>query len=196
MRFPALAFLTAVASPLAVVAANDTPSPTPPSAADRLGIVFAPPPPAPAEPALPWTNAAPPLPADLDGETVEAETPLPAVEATEPPLRFTAEELLTAEGRLEFAKDKYLSTTYRLTIGPLAQLALYYNNWLTVFGGWHPNDAEAITLYQDDLWRQRKERVDEIIARSVLLDPTQAAELKPLSRDFRTMRTAVPDYRY
>ena len=61
-------------------------------------------------------------------------------------------ELLSDKGRLELAKQRYISPVYAKTLGPLAALAGFLANPL---GGIVANNAEAMALYEDD---ERKRR--------------------------------------
>jgi hypothetical protein len=53
---------------------------------------------------------------------------------------------LTDGAKLEIAEKRYISPLYRVTFGPLSQVAAYYFNFLSVLHGWHPNEAEALRL--------------------------------------------------
>jgi len=65
-------------------------------------------------------------------------------------LNLEPHEMLTQRGRMVEAKRKHLSPVYQKTFGPLAQLAGYYFNWLSILGGWHPNDTEAYLFAEQD----------------------------------------------
>ena len=59
------------------------------------------------------------------------------------------EEMLTEYGRVQYAKKKFTTPLYRATFGPLAQIAGFYFNFFTILNGWHPSEAEAMTLYRE-----------------------------------------------
>lgn len=65
-------------------------------------------------------------------------------------LNLEPHEMLTDRGRMKEAQKKYLSPVYQKTFGPLAQLAGYYFNWLSILGGWHPNESEAALFAEQD----------------------------------------------
>ena len=65
-------------------------------------------------------------------------------------VKLTATDVLTDGAKLEIAEKRYISPLYRVTFGPLSQIAAYYFNFLSVLHGWHPNEAEALTLYRQD----------------------------------------------
>ena len=58
-------------------------------------------------------------------------------------------EMLTEYGLVQYAKKKFTTPLYRATFGPLAQIAAYYFNFFSILNGWHPSDAEAMTLYRE-----------------------------------------------
>ena len=65
-------------------------------------------------------------------------------------VKLTATDVLSDGAKLEIAEKRYISPLYRVTFGPLSQVAAYYFNFLSVLHGWHPNEAEALTLYRQD----------------------------------------------
>ncbi len=93
-------------------------------------------------------------------------------------------DLLTPKGRLDLAKKRYLTPAYQKTLGPLAQVAAYYFDFLAIFGGWHPNDAEAMLLYEDDAQKRRNTEMAELLslARFGGPEPGQIRLDKPLDR--------------
>lgn len=84
---------------------------------------------------------------------------LPPYYVREKELRLKERELLTEHGKLLYAKKRFLSPSYQKIFGPLSQLAGYYLNFLSLFGGWHPNDAEARVLMEQE---ERLERMREL----------------------------------
>lgn len=89
-------------------------------------------------------------------------------------------ELLTNHGRLELAKKRFTPPLYRATLGPLSQLATYYFNFLSILGGWHPNDAEALTLYAESERVQRLHDFDDLVSLEEFDDARTGAELRQL----------------
>jgi hypothetical protein len=76
------------------------------------------------------------------------------------------------------AEAKYLSPLYRVTFGPLSQIAAYYFNFLTILHGWHPNEAEAVTLYRQDERLKMLEKLDSLVRLEKIADPKEAKELQ------------------
>jgi hypothetical protein len=93
-------------------------------------------------------------------------------------------DLLTPKGRLDLAKKVYLTPVYEKTFGPLSQLAAYYTDFLAIFGGWHPNDGEAMALYEDDAQKRRNTEMADLmnLVRLGELEPGQIRLDKPLAR--------------
>jgi len=137
----------------------------PPSAAERLGFKFNP----VKEPAPPATASAP----APDGTVV-----MPKFLVRESRAKPTEEDLMTPAEKLSQAKKENISPLYAVTFGPLSQLAGYYFNWLGILGGWHPNDAEALVLHQQNVRLRKMSEFDDMVEMVRLADPKQAAELK------------------
>jgi hypothetical protein len=78
-------------------------------------------------------------------------------------VKLTETDVLTDTAKLEMAEKKYISPLYRVTFGPLSQLAGYYFNFLTILNGWHPNEAEARTLYLEDDRLQMLDEMDSLV---------------------------------
>jgi len=94
---------------------------------------------------------------------------LPKYFVTEKRLPFTEREIQTPKGRLELAKKTYLSPVYQKTFGPLSNIyALFYNP----LGGWHPNDPEAMALYQDADQMRRNQEMEALMRLDALQDKT------------------------
>ena len=87
-------------------------------------------------------------------------------------------DMLTSYGRLELAKSKFTTPLYQVTLGPLSQVAAYYFNVLTIFNGWHPNDAEAMTLYNESERVQILKDFDDLSQLEESSDPKTINELK------------------
>lgn len=76
---------------------------------------------------------------------------------------FNARDVLTPAGRLDLAKKTYLTPAYEKTFGPLGTLASYYFNFMAIFGGWHPNDADALALYADADQKRRNVEMNSLL---------------------------------
>jgi hypothetical protein len=100
-----------------------------------------------------------------------------------------AKEMLTDYGRLQFAKKTFTTPLYRATFGPLSQVATYYFNFLTILNGWHPSDAEAMTLYRESERVQILADFDELCRLEKLRDPHAAKELRQMRSE--VWRTGV-----
>jgi hypothetical protein len=96
-------------------------------------------------------------------------------------------EVLTERGRLELAEKRYISPLYRVTFGPLSQLAAYYLNFLTILGGWHPNEAEAMTLYRQDERLERLRELDALTRLEMFGDARDAKEFQRLRFEARLL---------
>lgn len=77
--------------------------------------------------------------------------------------KLPTDELLTPYGKVQYAEKAYLSPTYRAMIGPLAQIATYYFDFTAILGGWHPNRAEAMTIYNEEMRVKRASAMKELI---------------------------------
>jgi hypothetical protein len=95
-------------------------------------------------------------------------------------------DILTPKATLDLAKDTYLSPLYRVTFGPLAQLAAYYTNVLTLLNGWHPNDAEAAVLLQQDRRLQKLNEIDSLIDLELIDDPKASKSFELIRFDAST----------
>jgi hypothetical protein len=140
------------------------------SAADRLGISFKP---------VPAQQG--PAPAPAPG-TIALPTYI-VRESREP---LTADLILTPKAALELAKDKYLSPLYRVTFGPFAQIAAYYTNFLTLFNGWHPNDAEALVLYNQDRRLEQLTELNDLIDLEMIDNPQAGKQLEGVRFELST----------
>ena len=133
-----------------------------PTAAERLGISFNP----PKDPEIITVPAAAP------GTIV-----MPRFEIKDSRLKLTRDDLPSPAEKLLEAKREYISPLYASTFGPLSQLAGYAMNFLTIFGGWHPNNAEATVLYVQDARLRNIREFDDLIDLERLADPKEANEL-------------------
>ena len=107
---------------------------------------------------------------------------------------LNSRDVLTPKGRLDFAKKTYLTPAYEKTFGPLGTLASYYFDFLAVFGGWHPNDADAMALYNDADQKRRNTEMKDLEDLAALADPTvtKLPKLKPLDRSKAGWHLVVP----
>jgi len=69
---------------------------------------------------------------------------------------------------LELAKKTYLSPVYEKTLGPIAAIAAFLTNPL---GGFHANDIEAMTLYENEQQKRRNTEMADLQAMAALSDP-------------------------
>ena len=89
---------------------------------------------------------------------------------TTPRVKLTEKDVLTDQARLALAKKNQLTPLYQVTFGPLAQLGTYYANWLSILGGWHPNDLEATVLERQEEDIRRKTEMDHLLRLETLDD--------------------------
>ena len=97
---------------------------------------------------------------------------------TAPRVKLTEKETLTNKGRLALAQKQHITPLYRATFGPLSQLATYYFNWPSILGGWHPNEAEAMTLYRQEERLKMLDEMDSLIRLETLHNPKEAKQFK------------------
>jgi len=114
------------------------------------------------------------LPNDDSGEAVK----MPKFVVLAPRIVIQEKELLTDYGRVELAKKQFTTPLYRATFGPLAQVATYYFNFLTILNGWHPSDAEAMTLYRESERVRILSDFDDLCRLEGLGDPNAGEELR------------------
>jgi hypothetical protein len=93
-------------------------------------------------------------------------------------VKLSETDVLTDSGKLELAEKRYISPLYRVTFGPLSQLAGYYFNFLSIFQGWHPNEAEAVTLYRQDERLKMLSELDSLIRLETIGDAKEGKELQ------------------
>ncbi len=94
--------------------------------------------------------------------------------------QLTDHDVLTEKGQLELDRRRYISPLYQVTFGPLSQLAAYLQNPLSLFGGWHPSDAEATALARQDRRLERLSTLDDLISLESLGDPKVKAEMQSI----------------
>jgi hypothetical protein len=138
-----------------------------PSAAERLGFKYN-----PVKESVSPPAAEVPVP---DGTVV-----MPKFLVRESRVKPTEEELLTPSEKLAAAKKENISPLYAVTFGPLSQLAGYYLNFLSILGGWHPNDAEALVLYEQNVRVRKMNEFDDMVAMVKLADQKEAADLQAM----------------
>jgi hypothetical protein len=95
-------------------------------------------------------------------------------------IKVTEDDVRTPEETLALAKKEYISPLYQVTFGPLSQLAAYYLNFPSILGGWHPGNAEAMTLHAQDLRVRKMKEFDDMVDMTALVDPKEAKTLKLL----------------
>ena len=119
---------------------------------------------------------------------------LPKFEVRDRRIDLTEREVLNERGLIDTAKQRYLTPAYQKTFGQLSELALLYFNPLALLGGWHPNDAEAMALYEQDERLRRMRRSDELLDLYHLDDPNSAIKLKELLYDTYRHDQAPPTH--
>jgi hypothetical protein len=119
---------------------------------------------------------------------------LPKFEVRDRRIDLTEREVLNERGLIDAAKQRYLTPAYQKTFGQLSELALLYFNPLALLGGWHPNDAEAMTLYEQDERLRRMRRSDELLDLYHLDDTKDAIKLKELLYDTYRHEQAPPTH--
>lgn len=116
------------------------------------------------------------------GPTEPGVVRLPNYAVVERPLVFTEDEMLTAQGRVDLAKKRYLSPIYQKTIGPLMAVVGFL---AAPLGGWRPNSPEAMALYYDDDAKRRRAEMSGLEDIARLADEAKAirAEQRRKSRE-------------
>ena len=93
-------------------------------------------------------------------------------------VKLSETDVLTSEAKLETAEKRYISPIYRVTFGPLGQVAAYYFNFLSILNGWHPNEAEAMTLYHQDERLRMLAELDSLCRLEMIGDAKDAKEFQ------------------
>lgn len=141
----------------------------------RLGISFSP-------PAAKETESAPASVPSFPTGSSEPIAPgivlLDPYYISGPRVKLSEKQTLTGKGRLALAQKQQITPLYRLTFGPLSQLAAYYLNWPSILGGWHPNQAEAMTLYRQEERLKMLDEMDSLIRLETLGDAKTAKQFK------------------
>ena len=100
--------------------------------------------------------------------------------------KLTEETVLTDKAALALAEDKYISPLYRVTFGPLMQIAAYLHDPLSIANGWHPNEAEAKTLRRQDRRLEQLNEIDSLIGLEMIDDSKDAKKFQNLRYDAAT----------
>lgn len=161
--------------------AADQSNSSPISASTRLGIKFSPP-----NSDSPSATTAPQAAVPRLTDPSLPLTILKPYLVTTPRIKLTEKEVLTDKARLELAKKTQLTPLYRLTFGPLSQLGTYYFNWLSILGGWHPNDLEAMILYRQEEDLRRKAEMNSLVRLESLYDAKDEKLLQRLKPEETT----------
>lgn len=104
-------------------------------------------------------------------------------------VKLAPRDALSAKGRMQVAEKRYISPLYRTTFGPLSQIAAYYYNWPSIFTGWHPNEAEAMTLYREADRVRILSEVDNLVRLEMIGDARETKRLKRIRTEVR--RTGI-----
>ncbi|MGA2693945.1 MAG: hypothetical protein ABSF76_16400 [Opitutaceae bacterium] len=139
------------------------------SAAERLGFSYT--------PLKNASEASVPFKSSLDAIL------MPKFMVNESRESLTEKNVLTYEGTLKIAKDRYISPLYRVTFGPLAQIAAYINDPLSILKGWHPSDSEAMALYRQDERLERLSELDSLIGLELVDSAKDTKEFQKLRSD-------------
>lgn len=136
------------------------------STLDQLGFKFVPPEKTEEVPTL-FTH--PP-------EVIEMEASLPLYEVEAPKLKLRENDIATNKLRVERAVNRYTSPLYRATFGPLSQVAGYAFNIPSILAGWHPNEAEAMALREEDIKIERMEDMKRLSRLNLIGNPNAAKD--------------------
>jgi hypothetical protein len=126
--------------------------------ADKLGVAFY-----------------PTLPSDTEVEDVFV---LPKFEVRDSRIELDERDVLSSKELLAQAKARYLHPVYQKTLGQLSAAAGILANLLSILNGWHPNDAEATVLFQEDERLRHIKESKEWIDVFKKTDPAAFKELK------------------
>ncbi len=134
--------------------------------------------------------SAPELPhaALLAGQPVRM-APVTVNQSRFPEVKLRPTEVLSAKGEVDYAVQHYTSELYRATFGPLSQVATYYFNFLSILGGWHPNEAEALTLHREAERIRINREIKDLIEIQQVKDPKQIQLLR--GNEFRFRENAL-----
>jgi hypothetical protein len=112
---------------------------------------------------------------------------LPTFVITERRVKLTEKSVLSDKGRLEIAEKQCLTPLYRVTFGPLAQIATYYFDFLSILGGWHPNELEARELYREEERLRMLSEMDSLIRLETIDRPKGTKEFKRIQFGAQTL---------
>ncbi len=113
-------------------------------------------------------------------EAVTPATLLPKFEVREKPLALGPDDVKTGAALVAEAKARYLDPVYQKTGGQLmAGLEIIANP----LGGWHPNEATAMTFYAQDERLRRIKKSNEMIEVYRVQNPAKFKELRELLFD-------------
>ena len=129
------------------------------------------------------TKETPASPARPDPLLPDSSLPLTILKPyviTTPRVKLTERDVLTDQAKLALAKKTQLTPLYQVTFGPLSQLGAYYFDWLSILGGWHPNDLEALVLYRQEEDVRRKNEMDSLMRLETIYDINDAKQLQRL----------------
>jgi hypothetical protein len=100
--------------------------------------------------------------------------------------KLTEETVLTDKAELALAEAKYISPFYRVTFGPLMQIMAYFHDPLSISNGWHPNEAEVMTLRRQDRRLEQLNELDSLIGLEMIDDSKDAKQFENLRYDAAT----------
>jgi hypothetical protein len=161
---PRILLLPLALAPALVQAADDDRAPADfqeLSTAERLGIHYD----------LTAPQTGPDLPAPPPGLLR-----MPSLVVHEDRHKLTDRAVMTEKEELRLARKTSLSPLFQVTFGPLAQLAEYLQNPLALFTGWHPGDAEALTLARQERRLQERKELGDLLELEGSSNPKFKAE--------------------
>ena len=103
---------------------------------------------------------------------------LPKFEVQDSRVKLSASDVMSSSELLAQAKLRYLSPVYQRTMGRVSAAVGMLANLPSIFGGWHPNDAEASVLFTQDERLRRMNDSDELMQLLQKADPAGFKELK------------------
>lgn len=114
---------------------------------------------------------------------IEMEASLPMFEVVAPRSELNENDVATDKVRVEQAVNKYTTPLYRATFGPLSQIAEYCFDIPSIFRGWHPNEAESMTLRDQDIRIERLEEMKRLSHLNLIGNPDAAKDDLNSERD-------------
>jgi hypothetical protein len=115
---------------------------------------------------------------------------LPKFEVRESPIGLTERDVTSSKRLLAQAKTRYLHPMYQKTLGQLSAAVGMLANLPSILNGWHPNDAEATVLFQED---ERLRHINESKEWIDLFEKTDPAAFKELKNSLNNTFQRAPN---